>query len=160
MTCRKSPDWTAKSSYSWIDYDIESNPLQVFTDSAVGSDERMWVRFRGTADSDGAGITVTFTDPPSYEIGHCHAGPTEITLPHGIERIWTISKSRTSLILHCNGVEISNYEFSESEMTDCANIWSPQTEDAFQFGINRWNVQDTASDFYRSYPGTKIMKCS
>ena len=141
-----SSGWTPKTGTSWISYNIQEVPLQIYTDSTQGSGDVMWVRFKDQNNE--LGISVEFQDPPRYDIGYCTPAenPLTCTLPEGDVKIWTITKYSTKVILHCNGVEIFNYKFSESTRAECQGIWSPEKTD-FQFGTT-----DTASDFYRVVP--------
>ena len=99
------------------------------------------------SDDVGGGLEVNFLNPPTYDIGYCtpSADPT-FTLPGGDVQIWTITKYPTKLALHCNGVEIFNYKFSDSLRSECLSTWSSE-KTVFQF-----DHTDTASDFYRAVP--------
>ena len=130
---------------AWINYDMENTPLHIMTDSAAGSGELMWIRFQDDTGSS-YGLDVTFSEPPTYDIGYCTSQDPTFTMPPGNLHVWTIFKSTTKLTLHCNGNEIYNYEFSVSSRSECVLTWSG--------GVTAFEVAttDTASDFYRPYP--------
>ena len=135
--------WTAKteSSSSWTNFTTPAAQLQIQTDSALGSRESIWVQFKYSG-----GLEVRFTNPPTYDIGFCHKEDIPFTMPKGDYHIWTIKKYPTKLTMHCNGVEILDYKFSDSEDSSCTGKWSRE-QTAF-----RINPDDTASDFYRQVP--------
>ena len=105
-----------------IDFDIESTPLQISTDSVIGSGDNLWVRFLDK-NSEGAGIHMKFVDPPSYTIGSC-TQETDFSIP-GTEkyRIWTFKKQDNTLQLLCNGVEIFNFNYGDSP-AECKSWWT------------------------------------
>ena len=138
--------WTTTGTRNTeIDFDIESTPLQIQTDSVVGSGDYLWVRFLDT-NSEGAGIDIKFTDPPSNSIGYC-IPRVNFTMP-GAEkyRIWTFIKQDNTLQLLCNGVEIFNFNYSDLS-TEC---WWSKDIAKIAFPSNE-ELTDTASDYYRSF---------
>ena len=134
-----------------IQYDLHNNPLQILTDSVVGSEDLIRVGFY-PEDGVGGNVMVKFTDPPQYTIGWC-IFPDWVTftnMPVEDTRVWTITKTATSLVLVCNGVEIFNYLFSESADSNCVPKWSgDMVTIEFMSDISR---VDTASDKYRAKP--------
>ena len=142
-------DWTATGERGvYIDYDIETYPLQIMTDSVVGSEDLVWVQFYTDDGSDSVGIDVKFTDPPQYDIGYC-TGWITFTVPEEQVRTWPITKTATSLIFACNGVEIYNYLFSESTDNQCLPQWSKDAAKIY------FTSSDTASEEYRTQPSGK-----
>ena len=137
----------------YIDYDIETYPLQIMTDSVVGSEDWLYVTFYDADGSVKRGLKVKFTAPPSYWIEHCSSDWGTFTAPEEQVRIWTITYTDTLLILACNGVEIVNYMFSESSRDDCASTWSRDAE-KIKFRNDSAGI-DTASDKYRAKPTGK-----
>ena len=64
-------DWTAVGERNQkINFDIRSAPLQIHTDSEIGSGDMIWTQF---FDPDGAGrgISVLLYSSPYYDIGYC-----------------------------------------------------------------------------------------
>ena len=140
----------------YIDYDIEDNPLQIMTDSVVGSEDLLRVGFYTQDDTYSGDMYVKFTDPPQYWIGYCNADWVTFTAPEEQVRTWTITKTETSVVLACNGVEIVNYLFSESTRDVCVSYWSRDAT-KMKFRSNS-NGIDTASDKYRAKPTGKNYK--
>ena len=93
---------------------------------------------------------VAFKDPPKYKMSSCeNYFATFTNMPAEETRVWTITKTSTSLALVCNGVEIFNYLFSESNRGNCMEHWSAD------MGLLKFwsdSQPDTASDKYRSKP--------
>ena len=85
-----------------IQFDINSTPLQIHTDSEIGSGDLMWVLF--LANPEGAvGISVGFDSTPNYHIGSCLIRTKIATekLGEHDDRVWTIEKHDTRLKLLC-----------------------------------------------------------
>ena len=137
----------------YIDYDIETYPLQIMTDSVVGSEDLLRVGFDTADGSSASGLKVKLTTPPSYVIGYCTTWVTFTNIPEERVRTWTITETETSVILACNGVEIVNYLFSESTKDTCVPYWSRNAE-KMMFRSDSAGI-DTASDEYRAKPSGK-----
>ena len=138
-----------------IQYDLHNNPLQILTDSVVGSEDLIRVGFL-SEDGSGGAVFVKFTDPPQYAIGWCiHPDWVTFTnMPVEDTRVWTITKTATSLALVCNGVEIFNYLFSESTRSDCVPKWSGDKV-KIKFRSSSSSI-DNASDKYRAKPTGRL----
>ena len=147
------PDWTATGLRNTsIDFDLESTPLQIQTDSIAKSGDVVWVWFHGST-YDGAGIFIYFNELLTYTIGWCKKDKNvTFTLP-GKEkyRIWTFMKQDNTLQLLCNGVEIFNFNYAEpfSNNDECKTRWS-QALTKMRFPSDSY-VSDTASDYFRPY---------
>ena len=133
---------TGSSEFEWIKFTTPTAQLQIHTNSALGSGDVMWTEFKEIG-----GLTVTFGNPPTYDIGYCIQNDVTFTMPGGNNHIWTITKYPTRLTLHCNEMEIFNYKFAESIYPDCLSKWSVE-QTAFSFR----STEDTASDSYRQVP--------
>ena len=96
-------------------------------------------------------INVHFLDPPKYQIGWCESYVAFTNMPAENIRVWTITKTTTSLALVCNGVEIFNFAFSEASKSKCVPRWGGDKVEAIKFVSDTWG-DDTASDKYRAKP--------
>ena len=150
-------DWTATGTRNQlIDFDLESSPLQIQTDSVVGSRDLIWVRF--LQQQNGGGLSVWFEDPPRYNLGYCtdmiSSERKSFSMP-GVEkhRVWTVRKRNNQLQLLCNGVEIFNFNFAESSSSVCRSKWSLDFTH-IQFARGETQV-DTASDYFRQLTKSK-----
>ena len=140
-------DWTDVSRGTKIDYDLEAHPLQIKTDSAAGSSEEVQVQLY-TGDNTIGSIYLYFSE---YFIESCNtyvSGYPVATPPAEQDKIWTISKTSTTLKIVCNGVEVLTYTFSESTQGNCPIKWS-QDVTGIQFPSGQ------AADGYRQQPGTQ-----
>ena len=144
-------DWTAAGTRNTnIDFDLESHPLQVQTDSVFGNGDLLWVRFVKLNFDDGPGINIKFNDPPTYTIGWCsNITNDKFTLPGADKhKIWTISKQNGKLQLNGNGVELFDFNFKESEL-DCRTKWA--WDFAYIKFMSKDSSTDTASDMFRQF---------
>ena len=133
----------------YIEYDAEAAPLQILTDSAVGSEDRLWVKFYVVEGTGIGGVDIKFTDPPQYAIGYC-TGWTTFTMPEGEgDKIWTITKTNISISLSCNYEEIIYLLLSNSTHDECECRWSQNATKIL------FNSLDTASQMYRPQPTSK-----
>ena len=134
-----------------IYYDLENSPLQIKTDSLVGSNdsnERVFVVFYNGPSMVG-GVTLYFSSPPQYLLLKCTSEtnfPTE--LPPEDDKVWTVSLNKSEgeirVTLHCNNTEIFNIVMSDTTCSDSrwSNYWNTAVE-KIKF------LSDTASDYYR-----------
>ena len=135
-----------------INFDLENSPLQIKTDSVVGSDEKVDVTFySGSSWDDWAGgVFLSFSSPPQYRLLFCISSITNFSteLPSKTEKVWTITKSIVSgkirVVTHCNDKEVLNVVLSD---TMCSyDGWS----DYWSKDVTRIKFSDTASDYYRA----------
>ena len=129
------------------DIALDVAPIQVQTNSLVGSGEKLWVRFVEKGTNDGPGFWVEFTDPPQYRLGYCN-DRSEFTMPEGPIRVWTISRENDRIKLDCNGVVIFdinyiNNDWKTNGVEKCKFYW------ANDLGATRF--QGGAADYYKQY---------
>ena len=140
-----------------IPFDLESTSLQIKTNSADGSFDRVNVFTKDGQKSKFGTIAIQFSSPIRYKVHPCSSEESYTkyeTLPHvlptqppdDVEKIWTFTKTSTALIISCNGVEVLNYVFSDSSFSDCVPLWSRDTEYIY---FNKEQFND-AVDFYRA----------
>ena len=136
-----------------IDYDLENSPLQIKTNSDVGNNEEVRIRFLNDEETLEGGIDLIFMSTMKYKIWFCSIS-TEFPhdLPSETDKIWTFSLTRTTsvrLVIHCNDVEVLNFVLSD---TTCTN------EDYIDSWSSRWSSEivkieftdkSQASDYYK-----------
>jgi hypothetical protein len=135
-----------------LDFDLENTPLEIRTDSEVGSDEQVNVYFHsGRRDYAGA-VQIYFKSTEQYKLGWCIPTETDFptTLPSTKEKVFRITLTRNSgvrLKIHCNEVEVLNVLISGTTCTGSiwSKIWSRDVERI------EFRSKDTASDYYRPY---------
>ena len=138
-----------------INFDLENYPLQIKTDSEVGSDEELRVMFYDSQEDLIGGIFLYFESTPQYYISYCSSSHVDIpNLPSETEKVWTITFTRTSdvvtLVLHCNEVEVFKVVISNSicKSDYAATHWSRKPASKILFHSDASNI-DTASDYFR-----------
>ena len=140
-------EWTAVKVKVMIPRDLETTPLQIKTDSTLGSGEKILVQTFGKDNSFIGGVSVKFSSTIQYQIAACTSGDTKLSVqpPAEMDKIWTIIKTETDLIITCNNVEVLNYLFADSSDSDCVPRWRGDIVEEIRF-----TTDDTASDFYRA----------
>ena len=133
------------------DIPLDHTPIQIKTDSEVGTDDAIWMRFieRVTTDH-GPGLEIHFTDPPVYILEYC-TGFVEFSMCPGPERVWTISKENQRIKLECNDEVLFDINYHDNNyLTDglpkCMSYWG-----MMHFGSTKF--QGSAADYYRQKPG-------
>ena len=130
-----------------IPFDLESTPLQIKSNSIVGSYESIYVDLY-TKDNEKIGHwQLQFKSPMRIFFGHCSSW---ISLHPGdkVDKTWTFRKTATALIIECNGVEVMNFKFPEtSRWADCVPRWGGDVVKKIMF--HAW---DAASDSYQEKP--------
>eukprot|EP00116_Pleurobrachia_bachei_P005186 sb/3465448/ len=113
-------DWKAvKGTIPW---DLEATPLQIKTDSVLGSDQQILVwMYDKDSSSYISSMTVKFSSTMRYSIDYCRDW-TDLPVqpPVEVDKVWTITKAETALIITCNDVEVLNYHFADSSNNKCA----------------------------------------
>ena len=131
-----------------IDQDLENSPLYVKTDSVVGSDEIIEVKFFTAQGAEAGGILIHFKSFPQYMLHFCKSSSNiPIVLPSATDKVWRIILTRSPeirLIIHCNDVVVINVLISDCDDGEWTTYWTRDVE-RIQF-----LYLDTASDFYSS----------
>ena len=144
---------------------MEEHPLQIKTDSVTGSgDVICLVVYDKTASRVGSftnmgWLTILFSKPMKYLLGSCmeHNSYKANTLfqnepPIEQNKIWTISKTSTHLLVNVNGVMVLNFEFATAQLTySCQTNWIKDVNRIVFWGAGDAD-DDTASDQYRELP--------
>ena len=94
---------------------------------------------------------MKFSNPPQYKIGWC-TDLVDFTAPEEQVKVWTITETETSVVLTCNGVEIVNFQYSDSTKNKCVPKWSSDATKIIFKDENNGGGTDTASDKYRAKP--------
>ena len=137
----------------FIDYDLESYSLQIKTDSETGSGEMVdlcvYTKDAGSVnDWRGIGyIYIKFSNPISYTAYPCTNGQHLTTAPNEKQKIWTLTKTSTNLMIDCNGVKVFDLNFQSAS---CATAWSQDVAKIVFWSRGGLSLtDDTASDGYR-----------
>ena len=147
--------WIAVQRDVKIDFNLEEYSLNITTDSTLGSNEGVAVKFY-TSQGDWAGtLQLYFTSPLQYTIGGCITDWTNFptNLPPDNDKVWRVTLTRTSgirLVVHCNEEEVLNFLFSDTTCgsSDWSTFWSREVAKI------KFSSGDTASDYYQPQPGS------
>ena len=136
-------------------YDLENSPIQIRTNSLDRSFETVSLSFLTSEGQSVGQFSVLFTSSPQYMLLYCTSSYSNfpVTLPSNIDKIWTVTLSKTSgirVMVHCNDVEVLNLVLSDS--TCSSSYWSKQWNREVK-AIN-FPILDNASDYYR--PGRAL----
>ena len=162
--------WTRVQRNEFVDYNLEKMPLQIKTDSLLGSGDVSRVYFYDSQSHYAGAFEIRFDSTPQYYIRGCRSHtdfPTN--LPSATDKIWKIALLKSSetineqvgdessavrLVVDCNGMEVLNFVFSPSTCPD--NNWiSPYLG---RHVTRIWFYsRDTASDYYVSQPGNLVI---
>jgi hypothetical protein len=133
-----------------FDHDLESTSLEIKTNSALGSNDKVKVNFF-TAGKEGAGaFELKFETPVKYYLDFCISSyETLSSLTHITAcTIWKITLTRKPeviLAIHCDEKRVLNTVISSK--TCSHGSWSKWTRRVEKI---RFSSQDTASDYYRA----------
>ena len=135
----------------FIDYDLESRPLQIQTDSVIGSEEYLTLVMYTEENDDIYSFKdlgyfyISFGNPITITVPSCSSNSKSFLTPLPLEpqKIWTVTKSSTNLIIHCNEVKVFEFRIG-ADGPECGSKWSKDVAKIVFWGI------DTASDRYRS----------
>ena len=138
--------------------DLETTPLEIKTNSELGSRDRVSVDFYSSQGTRRGGVGIYLDSTPQYYLPYCISWTNFPSyLPSAVDKVWRISLTRTAgirLQIHCNNVEVLN--FLMSDKTCIYSYWSKYwTRDVEMI---RFSEHDTASDYYRPFiPGKSLM---
>ena len=136
-----------------IEWDLESTPLMVRTNSVLGSDERVTVFFYSVEGEPAGGVYLDFKSTLQYFLEWCFTVWTNlpVTLPSAADKVWRITLTRTAsvrLVIHCNDVEVLNILLlSTCSSSTWSTYWSRDVTKI------EFRSSDKASDYYRPQPG-------
>ena len=144
-----SSGWSEVQRGVFLDSDLETSPLEIRTDSSLGSDEKVEVAFYTSVLEWVVSIKIFFTSIPQFQLSVC----TEIenfptNLPSETVKDWKITLTRTPvirLVIHCNEVEVLNFVPSDSTCNN--NQWNTHWKQ--DVGKMSFFQVDTASDYYK-----------
>eukprot|EP00116_Pleurobrachia_bachei_P005395 sb/3465657/ len=134
--------WKAVERGVRISWDLEGTPLQIKTDSSLGSGDMFYVNMYGAGN-----VQVKFSSNYRYKIQNCNYEtdlPKQPPVSEEVDKIWKFTKTETALIISCNDLEVLNYVFKANYAASwCDGAWSGD-----KVGEISFHSGDTASDFY------------
>ena len=101
----------------FINHDLETTPLQVFTNTELKRSDFVSMKFES-----GMYFRVEFCCT-RFLTDLCGYPPFPPHLPEEVHKIWTISRTKEALTVLCNGVEVLNLVYAEVDK-GCSMRWS------------------------------------
>ena len=159
--------WLVVTSDIEVDFDLETTPLEIMTDSALGSDEELNVNFLSELGEVAGGISILLETAPKYRLHGCMewAVPFSATFSPDTIRIWRITLTRSSteirVTIHCNDEEVLNVLLSDNACHRMMNVWKTNWGD--EVAKIKFPSSSSATDYYRAFkpvapPGTYILR--
>ena len=141
-----------------MDYDLESSPLELKTNSASGSGQLVHLQLVTIRDEWVGKVRITFGSTPEYQLVFCTKGWSNFQTvpPPATDKIWRITVTRSPDIrvkIHCNGVEVLNIVISDVTCggSEWIEHWTWDIEKI------KFHATDTASKYYKPYTGTLLI---
>lgn len=102
-----------------IDWDLEDTPLEIKTNSELGSNKHVSLYFYSEGGATAGGVRLKFSTTLQYGLLYCTKSSSNLptTPPSSVDKIWRITLNRDSGIrvkIACNGVKVLNMLVSES----------------------------------------------
>ena len=155
-------NWTAVR----LSLDLEETPLEIKTDSALGSEDQLAVWFYTSQDEPVGRVLIHFTSTPQYTLWECVSKadfPT--SLPIAVEKTWRITLNRSSgvrLQIRCNGEDVLDFLMSDETCGKPQNDWKHDWGDDWSIAWSR-DVEkiffpnwDSASDYFKYHQPSKF----
>ncbi|XP_063688243.1 uncharacterized protein LOC134821431 [Bolinopsis microptera] len=147
------PGWLPVERGVEIEWDSESTPLEIKTNSVLGSNDQVYVFFYSAEGQLSGGVVLRFGFTPQYWLPYCSSTFTNFPVkpPSTADKVWRITLTRTAgvrLVIHCNEVGVFNKLISQS--TCPIPYWSTYWT-GYVTKI-QFHSSDTASDYYGSQP--------
>ena len=139
-----------------IEWELVKTPIQIKTSSILGSNDLIGIDMNDKKKHYFGGIGVKFGNRRlKYWLDGCStelhdATYTDFTVQpsNKVDKIWTFTITETAVIIDCNGVELLDYQFSDSSHSDTCKNWVEKECKYIKF-LSNYNK---ASEFYRAKP--------
>ena len=137
-----------------IDYDLPNNPIEISTDSTIGSYDIMFLETVDAQSTYAGGIYIMFSSSGSYLFNVCKDDwvPFPTNPPDTTNKVWRITITKdagTRLVIHCNDIEMLDITASDSV---CENgDWRTYLDRDMVKIV--FTIIDKATDKYRPYKG-------
>ena len=149
--------WTAVKQGEKIPWDLEGTPIQIKTESTLGSGEQVYLKVWSESGGLSQSISVKFASSVQYFILYCASGHVDLPVqpPVAVNKIWKFTKTTSALIITCNNVEVLNYQYTDSPYNGCNSRWAIDVDvEQIEF-----TTSDTASEFYFVGKGIRHEMC-
>ena len=131
-----------------IQWNPDTQGITVTTNSAVGSEDEVYVDFFDNDGNRAGSVRIYFGTPIKYTLGWCTYNKNfPVSLPAAPDKTWTIeyNTAEQRLVYYCNGVQVLNLLLSDSvcSQSNWRTYWERKPTQ-----IEFYNNVDTASDSY------------
>ena len=90
--------------------DLMTTPLEIKTDSAVGSNDLMYVRLLDAETKTAMIVQIRFEEPIKYQLMHCMASKQPLSnVPTEQDKVWKIIRTLDRVKIECNGVMVTDF---------------------------------------------------
>ena len=137
-----------------IDYDLPNNPIEISTDSTLGSDDYTYLKTYDAHGNYAGGVLIWFPSSVRYRFDGCFLNNVDFSanLPATTNKVWRITITKdagTRLVIHCNDIEMLGITASDS-VCDDPNWRTYYDRDMVKM---YFDSNDKATDKYRPYKG-------
>ena len=136
----------------FLEWDLESTPLEIRTNSMLGSNDRVRVIFYSAEGEHAGQVSLYFRSTLQYDLNWCSSSSYNLPVapPSATDKVWRITLTRTAgvrLVIHCNEVEVLDMLLSDATCSDSdhwSTVWSRDVTKI------EFHSDDKASDYYKS----------
>ena len=149
----KNSGWTAVKHDVYIDYDLENWPLEIKTNSSLGSNDEVQIRFFSGQNKEVGRFKLAFSSNIRYIIGMCRRShewnDLKTEIPSELDKEWRITLERYDrprIVLHCNEVEVLKYVIRSGtcSVKSWDTYWNRKAKKI------HFTTSDTATNFHTS----------
>ena len=145
-------DWTGVIKESFIKFDLRATPLEIKTDSQIGSNDIVSFFVVDPVVYTALRLVIYFGETMQYELVYCMTEKATLNnVPDENEKVWAIHRTLDpdAVKIECNGVKVA--DFMISECTNSGKEYYGRSTNKLQF-----TSTDTASDYFRKKGQGKI----
>ena len=147
--------WKKVERDTVLNVDLDVTPLQIKTNSTLGSGEEVVVYLYDEQGTQSGGFLIRFLSQPKYAVVRCHKTYASFpnALPVDDNKVWTIEKTTYGLTFTCNGELVVNIVLSDDvcDYDEWRSFWINKNRKLMKFD----SKLDTASEYWKTYTGTK-----
>ena len=102
-----------------IDFDLDKYPIQLKTDSEIGSGDIINICFYISSETHVSNwrtvghIVIEFSNPMRHRVYYCSDERIDFSVPEGQNKVWKITKTSRRLRISCDSVVVIDVEFDQ-----------------------------------------------
>ena len=136
-------EWKVPGVNVWIRYAWEDLPLEVRTDSEIGSDDEIYFAVASIAHKAFARVVVRMSKIPIFFVQRCKDDTPLENFPNARnnKRHWKFHKHGfDGISIECNGVVVARLKFAEARSECLLSSWTTNKVNFIKFVRGRWTV--------------------